>query len=306
MSSLLYNVGDTIDLGYGLSADVIDVSNNGSKYFLKVSNGFTDWFTKKSILSKSYKASVWNGAKTVDEEGYEYEVKSYYKRICTCTKRKDDYLEEVKIPLEEFMYLDKKNIPFVVGEVYLINKVPLKVVNVDMGENSRGIKILYVEVCYERFGTTTVLSVALRFLRSDYKFKLNINSAYELFGFWNNAYYTPDDYVVFGLEKCKFPECLSKYEGYVKPDKSKLPPRLGYKSDLYISIIKSYKNLISKNTLDLGDKFYYEHDWYTVVAIASDTGDYVVRDSLHGHIHEISKVCVSNYMESYRYIVESI
>lgn len=97
-----------------------------------------------------------------------------------------------------------------------------------------------------------------------------------------------------------------KYEGYVKPDKSKLPPRLGYKSDLYISIIKSYKNLISKNTLDLGDKFYYEHDWYTVVAIASDTGDYVVRDSLHGHIHEISKVCVSNYMESYRYIVESI
>lgn len=43
-----------------------------------------------------------------------------------------------------------------------------------------------------------------------------------------------------------------------------------------------------------------------MVAIASDTGDYVVRDSLHGHIHEISKVCVSNYMESYRYIVESI
>lgn len=33
MSSLLYNVGDTIDLGYGLSADVLDVSNNGSKYF---------------------------------------------------------------------------------------------------------------------------------------------------------------------------------------------------------------------------------------------------------------------------------
>ena len=285
-----YQTGDIIEVGYGITAKVLDIIDN--KYMLSFSNGIRDMFTSQSVNNGTFKVEAkYTGAVKDLGNGYTLKVLKVKCGVALVCKycRYNTEIANGTLTRQEFERCGNFNLEK--GSV-----VPFYGVNFTVESISLTSKI-HVILQFEEFGTRSVVSVG------EDGIVIDKDAIEELIGNNNDTYTTKDGKIMCGTTE--YPLTLETIKGVVEDYKLNRDSTFGSSVWLtisqYMQEIMKLKMLSIKKEL-LGFEFYYNGILVRVIAYSYDDDTKVILRTIQGYhekLFEVSKYELENYLRRF-------